>query len=216
MKAYVLALLFVSALCGGCIYLCEGRKYKKHVRFLSALLLMTVLFAPLPMILHEKLSLPDLLRSSAIESGDEAYIEALKAESEKAKSADEKQAKLDELAASAGLEELPVTLEKGDGNFGISHLWRDHKDLFLDPTKASLILQETLGWPECRVVVSLKQEEYQKDGAKIQLCRKRLVLHNPKTRAYLVMRLADDERSLQVVSFNRAPDSYGTQQWVLE
>ena len=116
----------------------------------------------------------------------------------------------------AGPEELPVTLEKGDGNFGISHLWRDHKDLFLDPAKASLILQETLGWPECRVVVSLKRETYPARHSQEVICRKKIVLHNPKTRAYLVMRLADDERSLQIVSFNRTPDSYGTQQWALE
>ena len=123
-----------------------------------------------------------------------------------------------EFAAAACLEELPITLEKGNGDFGITHLWRDHKDLFIDPTKASLILQETLGWPECRVVMSLKQEELRtlQRGAPVLLCRKKIVLHNPKTRAYLVMRLAEDERSLQIVSFNRAPESYGTQQWALE
>ena len=88
MKTYVLTLLFVSALCGGCIYLCEGRKYEKHVRYLSTLLMLTVLVAPLPKIINEKLSLPDLLRSSEIESGDAAYIEALQAESEKKLSED--------------------------------------------------------------------------------------------------------------------------------
>ena len=122
-----------------------------------------------------------------------------------------------EFADAAGIPALPVTLERGDGNFGISHLWRDHKDLFLNPTKASLILQETLGWPECRVVVSLKQSEIPlENNRRKYVCKKRIVLHNQRTDAYLVMRVADDRKKLQIVSFNWASAEYGTRQWVLE
>ncbi len=103
-----------------------------------------------------------------------------------------------------------------DGSYGITHLWTDHKDLFLDPDKAMLILRETIGDPNCRVIVSLKQWQALSHRKEREICIKRLVLHNQKTRSYCVLRLASDGRSWQVVSFNRAPDSYGVKQWALK
>ena len=74
------------------------------------------------------------------------------------------------------------------------------------------VARETLGTPGCQMVVGLKGAE----GERNVICQKRFVLHNPKTRAYPVMRLADDGESLQVVSFNRAPEAYGIRQWEVE
>ena len=62
------------------------------------------------------------------------------------------------------------------------------------------------------MVVGLKGTE----GGRQAICKKRFVLHNPKTRAYLVMRIADGGKSLQVVSFNRASEAYGMHQWEIE
>ena len=123
-----------------------------------------------------------------------------------------------DFADAAGIDQLPVTLGKGDQRHGMIHLWHDHKDLFLNPKQAERILRETLGTPGCQMVVGLKQADVQSSahGQSLKVCRKRFVLHNPKTRAYLVMRLADDGQSLQVVSFNRAPEAYGIHQWEIE
>lgn len=115
-------------------------------------------------------------------------------------------------ADAAGIDQMPVTLEKGDQSYGMIHLWHDHKDLFLNPKEAERILRETLGSPGCQMVVGLKGDE----GGRQTICKKRFVLHNPKTNAYLVMRLADDGKSMQIVSFNRADDAYGVRQWEIE
>ena len=58
----------------------------------------------------------------------------------------------------AGLpQDIPLMLGKGNDHQGIVHLWRHHKDLFVDPQKAVRLLKETLGNENCRVVVSLKR-----------------------------------------------------------
>lgn len=120
-------------------------------------------------------------------------------------------------AQAAGLEDrLPVTLEKGAGAFGLSHMWINHKHLFLNPAKADLTLQETLGSPGCRVVVNLKQQRYVSRGDARIVCSKKFVLQNPKAGAYLVLRLATDEKKLQIVSFHRASTSYGNKQWAMQ
>lgn len=128
-------------------------------------------------------------------------------------------AKLNHRAAeSSGLpDNVPVMLGRGNSHHGIVHLWRDHKELFVDPDKAVRLLQETLGDPNCRVVVSLKRGMVQvgthKQMQKVPICLKRIVLHNPRQQTYCVM--VYDGKELKLVSWNNAGDDYGNSEWTL-
>ena len=117
-------------------------------------------------------------------------------------------------AEAAGLDEVPVTLAPGNSRNGIEHLWRNHKELFVNPELAVKILQETLGNENCRVVVSLKRASETQRGKKVPICLKRIVLHNPSTQSYCVM--VWDGQALKLVSWNNAGDDYGNDEWRLE
>ena len=129
-------------------------------------------------------------------------------------------AKLNHRAAeSSGLpDNVPVMLGRGNSRHGISHLWRDHKELFVDPDKAIRLLQETLGDPNCRVVVSLKRVmEKIRTNQKTKpnpICLKRIVLHNPQKQTYCVM--VYDGKELRLVSWHNDGDDYGNGEWTLE
>ncbi len=117
-------------------------------------------------------------------------------------------------AEAAGIPQLPVVLGRGNSHHGIEHLWRNHKELFADPDKAAQLLQETLGDPNCRVVVSMKRAMVTQRGKKVPICLKRIVLHNPETQTYCVMVQSDNQ--LRLVSWNNAGDDYGDAEWSLE
>lgn len=108
-------------------------------------------------------------------------------------------------------------LGKGNRRHGIEHLWRHHKDLFVDPSKAVRYLKETLGNENCRVVVSLKRGMETKHlyGSKFKepTCLKRIVLHNPQKKTYCVM--VYDGQELKLVSWHNANDDYGNKEWSL-
>ena len=128
-------------------------------------------------------------------------------------------AKLNRRAAeAAGLPDLPVMLGVGNQHHGIEHLWRNHKELFVDPVQAIEVLRDTLGNENCRVVVSLKRaverrESYGKTK-KVPICLKRIVLHNPQKQSYCVM--VYDGKQLKLVSWNNADDAYGDDEWSLK
>jgi hypothetical protein len=113
-------------------------------------------------------------------------------------------------AEAAGIPPCPVVLERGNDNSGLAHLWRNHKDVFANPEKAVRLLRETLGNPNCRVVLQL--EPYRKKGK--SHCRKRLVIHNPGNRTYCVMLYTDGK--LRLVSWHNAKDDYGNRKWPLK
>ena len=122
-------------------------------------------------------------------------------------------------ADAAGLPDgVPVMLGRGNTHHGVEHLWRDHKELFVDPQTAIRLLRETLGNPNCRVVVSLKPAAVKSHIAgknvKTPICLRRIVLHNPRTQAYCVM--VYDGKELKLVSWNNAGDDYGKEEWTLE
>ena len=128
--------------------------------------------------------------------------------------------KLNQRAAeSAGLPGIvPVMLGRGNAHYGIEHLWRNHKELFVDPETAIRLLKETLGNPNCRVVVSLKRAmatvRRNQKNVKVPICLKRIVLHNPETQTYCVM--VWDGKVLKLVSWNNAGDDYGNTEWTLK
>ena len=110
--------------------------------------------------------------------------------------------------------DVPVLLGRGGPYTGIEHLWRDHKELFVDPELAIRLLRETLGDPNCRVVVSLKRAVARARAKKTTICLKRIVLHNPAAKTYCVM--IYDGRELKLVSWNNAGEDYGLDEWTLE
>ena len=103
---------------------------------------------------------------------------------------------------------------RGGPYTGIEHLWRDHKERFVDPELAIRLLRETLGNPKCRVVVSLKRAVARVREKKAPICLKRIVLHNPAAKTYCVM--IYDGRELKLVSWNNAGGDYGLNEWTLE
>ncbi len=103
---------------------------------------------------------------------------------------------------------------RGGPYTGIEHLWRNHKELFVDPELAVRLLRETLGNPNCRVVVSLKRAVERQHTKKEAICLKRIVLHNPAAKTYCVM--VYDGRELKLVSWNNAGGDYGREEWTLE
>ncbi|MBO7329272.1 MAG: hypothetical protein J6W00_10940 [Lentisphaeria bacterium] len=128
-------------------------------------------------------------------------------------------AKLNRRAAeAAGLPDLPVMLGVGNQHHGIEHLWRNHKELFVDPVQAIEVLRDTLGNENCRVVVSLKRAVTRKgehgNMQKLPICLKRIVLHNPQKQSYCVM--VYDGKQLKLVSWNNADDAYGDDEWSLK
>ncbi len=112
-----------------------------------------------------------------------------------------------------GVPDVPVTLGRGNDYNGISHLWRDHKDIFTDPEKALSLLKNTLGDANCRVVVSLKHASQKISGYKQDICLKRIVLHNANIGAYCVM--VYDGKTLKLVSWHNAPARYGDTEWAM-
>lgn len=112
----------------------------------------------------------------------------------------------------------PVILERGNSRRGIAHLWRHHKDLFVNPDESVRLLQETLGDPNCRVVVSLERvtEKRPSHGSSSlhNISLKRIVLHNSKSKTYCVMNYVQGK--LKLVSWNKANDDYGEIQWALK
>ena len=117
-------------------------------------------------------------------------------------------------AEAAGLPDLPVILGVGNQRHGIEHLWRNHKELFVDPEQAIKVLRDTLGNENCRVVVSLKRATETQRGRKVPICLKRIVLHNQQTQSYCVM--VYDGKQLKLVSWNNADDAYGDEEWSLK
>ena len=111
-------------------------------------------------------------------------------------------------------QKIEYTLASGVAYKGIEHLWRNHKELFVNPELAVKILPETLGNENCRVVVSLKRASETPRGNKEPICLKRIVLHNPSTQSYCVM--VWDGKELKLVSWHNASDDYGKNEWTLE
>ena len=108
--------------------------------------------------------------------------------------------------------DIPIMLGKGNGHYGIEHLWRHHKDLFADPGKAVRLLKETLGNENCRIVVGLEKIG-KKGNAK---CLKRIIFHNPKKKAYCITTFDPEKLVLKHVSRHDAQDMYGTEKWSLK
>ena len=106
--------------------------------------------------------------------------------------------------------DISVILGRGNAYHGIAHLWRNHKELFVSPDLAIQLLRNTMGNPNCRVVVSMKKVI--SNGA--PLCLKRIVLHDPETKSYCVM--IYDGKELKLVSWNNAEDDYGNNEWSLK
>ena len=112
-----------------------------------------------------------------------------------------------EHTAALGLRQVPtVRLARGGhADFGISHNWRHHKEMFTDLADSQRVLEETIGNPKARCVLSLAPAS---KGVK-----RVVVIHNPDTGAYCVLNLSVNGKDARLVSWHRAKDKYGNNQW---
>ena len=112
--------------------------------------------------------------------------------------------------------DIPVQLKIGKGDDGITHLWHDHKDIFADPEKAVSFLEDTLGNPNCRCVISLRQQSIKKNKKKKNKCMKIITIHNSDNNSYCVMAYNENAGTLNLMSWHDARPEYGDNQWVLK
>ena len=112
--------------------------------------------------------------------------------------------------------DIPVQLKIGKGDDGITHLWHDHKDIFADPDKAVSFLQDTLGNPNCRVVMSLTKTFFKHKGHRNPITQKRIVINNPDNDSYCVMLYDENAQTLNLMSWHDANSNYGNNQWQLK
>ena len=115
-----------------------------------------------------------------------------------------------------GIPDVPVILDRGNDYHGISHLWRDHKDIFANPDEAVKILKDTLGNSNCRVVVSLKKIKKAVSGKRQFDCLKRIVITNQDSTSYCVLVYDENNHKLNLVSWHHAPYTYGDSEWSLK
>ena len=105
-----------------------------------------------------------------------------------------------------GLKQAPIVrLSLGTEKYGIFHNWAHHKEMFTDLADSQKVLEETIGDPNARCVLSVIRT---KKGLK-----RLVVVNNPDTGAYCVLNLSEDGTVARVVSWHRAPDRYGNGQW---
>ena len=106
MKLYLLSVLFLSALSGGILYLSEGKRYEKHLKYLSLLLILTFTLAPLGKLLHQSFSFS--LETFPETSGDlSAYRSNLVSETKK----NLEQSLKEQILSKTGLEDADFSLD---------------------------------------------------------------------------------------------------------
>ena len=101
--------------------------------------------------------------------------------------------------------DTPVTLDIGGKDDGLVHNWVHHKESFIDPAEGERIIRATLGNPKSQVSVTFDDQ-----GNKF---KKILTFFDPETKSYCVMRYDDDSKTFKLMSWHRAPASYGEKEW---
>ena len=109
------------------------------------------------------------------------------------------------LDAGFGSEPISVTLEHGDKEYGLTHNWRHHKEVFADPSEGERILRATLGNPNAQVSVTIENMD--------RFTRKLITFFDPKTKSYCVARYDEKTKKFQLMSWHRSPASYGENLW---
>lgn len=110
-------------------------------------------------------------------------------------------------ARALGLKQVPtIKLSRGkNGQIGVSHNWKHHKEMFTDLADSQKVLEETIGNPNARCVLSLMPPTDK--GVK-----RVIVIHNPDTQSYCVLEMIDDGRA-EIVSWHRTDAGYGDSHW---
>ena len=106
-------------------------------------------------------------------------------------------------ARALGLKQVPtVSLLRGTKeDVGIFHNWHHHKEMFVDIADSQKVLEETIGNPNARCVLSVTPT------------KRRIVIHNPDTGSYCVLGLSKDGASARIMSWHRALEKYGNNKW---
>ena len=88
--------------------------------------------------------------------------------------------------------------------FGISYNWRHHKEMFTDLVESQKVLEETIGNPNARCVLSITVED--------KRLKKLLVFYAPDAQAYCVSRLRGNG-IVEIMSWHHAKEQYGNDKW---
>ena len=75
---------------------------------------------------------------------------------------------------------------------------------------------ETLGNPNCRVVVSLMRAVEDVRGKRTPVCIKRIVLHEHGSNKDVYCVMTYNKGELRLVSWNNADEKYGRNEWSLK
>ena len=111
-------------------------------------------------------------------------------------------------ARALGLKQVPtIKLSRGkNAAIGVSHNWQHHKEMFTDLVDSQKVLEETIGNPSARCVLSLMPPTDK--GVK-----RVIVIHNPDTGAYCVLQMWENDDVLQIRSWHRTDAGYGNRHW---
>ena len=110
-------------------------------------------------------------------------------------------------ARALGLKRVPtIKLSRGKkAKNGVSHNWKHHKEMFTDLVDSQEVLEETIGNPKARCVLSVESTD---TGIK-----RTVVIHNPDTGAYCVLHMWKNDDVAQIVSWHRTDAGYGNSHW---
>lgn len=101
--------------------------------------------------------------------------------------------------------DVPLTIEVGDKDVGLTHNWRHHKEVFVDPAEGERILRATMGNPNSQVSVTFQKQE--------RGVRKVITFFDPKTKSYCIALYDDQAGKFRLISWHRSPASYGEGEW---
>lgn len=106
-------------------------------------------------------------------------------------------------------ENIPVSLEYGNGFFGVAHMWKNHKDVFCDGGELEKILIETLGNPSVRTALTVTFDHSKRFSGPRYL----VSMYHPDTGAFCVMGYRNNQG--RIVSMHRIPKggSYPNDEW---
>ena len=107
--------------------------------------------------------------------------------------------------AGINAKDAPVILDIGGKDDGLTHNWRHHKEVFVDPTEGERIIRATLGNPQSQVSVTFEDQ-----GNRF---RQILTFFDPDTKSYCVLRYDDQTGKFRLMSWHRSSASYGEGQW---
>lgn len=112
--------------------------------------------------------------------------------------------------AGINAKDVPVIVDVGGKDDGLTHNWIHHKEVFVDPAEGERIIRATLGNPQSQVSVTFEKQDLSNGRS---VFRQILTFFDPGTKSYCVLRYDDKAGKFRLMSWHRSPASYGEGQW---